>query len=149
MNKDEMMKKTALYDGVGLEVTDPNGTSYYFYENFEGDDGISRAYRHFNKGEKLVFYSQTWARQTYFKQYMETYKKLVEESNNAEKDFFANPYSINAENTFKEAYFKQIEYLFVMCRRLIDWTKCDFESAKKQIITDTVLYSRISEQKGV
>ena len=133
-----MKTKLCLNDGVGVEVTDEHGTFYYFYENFKNDDGISRAYRHFNHGEKLAFYSPTWAKQTQFKEYMELYKKMVALADEAEKAYEQAPESKEAEQLFDETYKRQFDYMMFLCNKLIEWTGCNFDSAKKQIITNQI-----------
>lgn len=138
MTKNEMKTKLCLNDGVGVEVTDKNGTFYYFYENFKDDDGISRAYRHFNHGEKLVFYSPTWAKQTQFKEYMELYKKMVVLADEAEKAYEQAPENKEAEQLFDETYKRQFDYMMFLCNKLIEWTGCNFDSAKKQINTNQI-----------
>ena len=141
MTKKEMQTKLCLHNGVGVEVTDQNGTFYYFYENFEGDDGISRAYRHFNHGEKLCFYSTIWAKQTQFKEYMELYKKMVDLANEAEKAYAEAPESTEAEKSFDEAYKREFDYMMFLCKKLIEWTDCNFHEAKKQVIVNSIRWS--------
>lgn len=133
-----MKTKLCLNDGVGVEVTDEHGTFYYFYENFKDDDGISRAYRHFNHGEKLVFYTPTWAKQVQFKQYMLLYKNLVENADAAEKAYEMYPESKELESEFDKTYKRQFDYMMFLCKTLMDWTGCDFNSAKRQINTDQI-----------
>lgn len=141
MNKNEMRTKLCLNDGVGVEVTDVNGTFYYFYENFTNDDGISRAYKHFNHGEKLTFYSTTWAKQEQFKEYLELYSKMVSLADEAEKAYEQEPENKEAEKLFDETYKRQFNYMMFLCQRLIEWTGCNFNSAKKQINTNKISWS--------
>lgn len=138
MTKNEMKTKLCLNDGVGVEVTDENGTFYYFYENFKDDDGISRAYKHFNNDESLIFYSSTWAKQTQFKEYLELYKKMVELADEAEKAYEQAPESRESEKLFDETYKRQFDYMMFICNKLVEWTGCDFNSAKKQVSTNQI-----------
>ena len=141
MTKDEMRTKLCLHDGVGVEVTDSMSTVYYFYQNFANDDGISRAYKHFNHGEKLTFYSSTWAKQSQFKDYMILYNRMVEIANIADRELQEHPQSEKAEKRFTVAHERQLKYLGFLCKKLIEWTKCSFDEAKKQIITNQIHYS--------
>ena len=120
MTKNEMKTKLCLYKGIGVEVTDKNGKFYYFYEDFAGDAGMNRAYRHFNKGEKLVFYSSSWARQEQFKEYMEHYRKMEKGTE------------------------KQLEYIRFLAGKLAQWSSLDMMAAAKQIILERVSYSLIA-----
>lgn len=122
MTKNEMRTKLCLNDGVGVEVTDEHGTFFYFYENFANDDGISRAYRHFNHGEKLSFYSSTWAKQEQFKVFFELYSKMVSLADEAEKSYEQEPENKEAEKLFNETHKRQFEYMIFLCKRLIEWT---------------------------
>lgn len=133
-----MKTKLCLNDGVGVEVKNENGTFYYFYENFKNDDGMDRAYRHFNNGEKLTFYSSTWAKQTQFKEYMELYKNMVQIADTAEKEMLNDYTNAEKEAAFDAAYKREFDYLMFLCEKLIEWTKCDFHDAKKQIITQQI-----------
>lgn len=142
MTKDEMRTKLCLHDGVGVEVTDSMSTVYHFYENFANDDGTSRAYKHFNHGEKLTFYSSTWAKQPQFKDYMNLYNRMLEIANIADKELQEHPQSERAQQRFKTTYERQINYLGFLCKTLIEWTKCSFDEAKKQIITNQIHYSK-------
>lgn len=141
MTKNEMRTKLCLHDGVGVEVTDSMSTVYYFYENFANDDGISRAYKHFNHGEKLTFYSSTWAKQSQFKDYMILYNRMVEIANIADRELQEHPQSERSEKRFIAAHERQLNYLGFLCKRLSEWTKCSFDEAKKQIITNQIHYS--------
>lgn len=138
MTKKEMRTKLCLNDGVGVEVTDASGTFFYFYENFENSDGISRAYRHFNHGEKLTFYSASWAKQEQFKEYLELYNKIVSLADEAEKAYEQDPENEEAEKLFDETYKRQFDYMMFLCQKLIKWTGCNFDSAKKQINTNNI-----------
>ena len=141
MTKNEMRTKLTLHKGVGVEVAGTHGPIYYFYEDFDGDDGISRAYKHFNHGESLTFYTGTWAKQSQFKEYMNLYNRMVYIADIANKEFDQNPESERAEKRFNEAYNRQVNYLAFLCKQLINWTGCTFDSAKQQIITNQVRYS--------
>lgn len=121
MTKNEMKTKLILNKGVGVEVTDSNGTFYYFYEDFEGDDGISRAYKHFRNGEKLVFFSSRWAKQTQFKEYMEHFRGMEQGTE------------------------KQVNYLTFLADKLSQWSSLDKQTAAKQIIMNQVQYSAFTE----
>lgn len=141
MTKNEMRTKLILNDGIGVEAINENGEShFYFYENFE-DDTISRIYRHF-PNEQLVFYSQTWAKQLQFKEYMQLYGEMVEFANQAEKEYEADPLSKEKEQSFNEAYKREFNYMMFLASKLIEWTNCSFDEAKKQVITGQVHYLR-------
>lgn len=141
MTKNEMRTKLCLNDGVGVEVKDASGTFFYFYENFKNSDGISRAYRHFNHGEKLTFYSASWAKQEQFKEYLELYNKIVSLADEAEKAYEQDPENEEAEKLFDETYKRQFDYMMFLCQKLIKWTGCNFDSAKKQINTNSISWS--------
>ena len=142
MTKKEMRPKILLNKGVGVEVTDANGTFFYFYEDFENDSAISRIYRHFNRGEKITFYSSTWAKQSQFKEYMELYSSMCKLADIAELEYAKEPENTEKEKAFDKAYKREFDYMMFLIKTLTEWTNCSFGDAKKQIITGQVHYSR-------
>lgn len=85
-NENELMMKMCASenDGVGVCV---NGV-YYFYENFEDGDPITRIYKHFGMDHKFTFYSMCWAHQKRIKEFMNLYEIMVanSETERAEKN---------------------------------------------------------------
>ena len=136
-NKNELISLLALTGGVGVEVKTENSKEYYVHETVEG---IDMAYEQFNKGEKLSFLSPLFARQTLFAKYLEEYKILTKEADEADKKYFFAPFSEEAEENFQKAYRRQKNLFTMLCRKLIAWTGCDYDEAKKQIVTDSVAY---------
>ena len=116
MTQNEMRTKLLLNDGIGVEVKYNENTFYYFYENFEGDDGITRAYKHFNHGEKLTFYSAHWAKQSQFKEYM------------------------NLFNTMEPNTERYTKYVTFLVKQLTEWSTLDAQTAEKQIVTNQISY---------
>lgn len=106
MTKNEMRTNLCLHNGVGVEV---NGVCYFYEGNVK--EAISRAYAHSN-GKQMTFYSQTWARQSQFKEYMELYKKT------RNKTMF--PFLV---------------------KTLIEWTGCNADQAESQITNDAIHWS--------
>lgn len=143
LDKNGMRTKLLLNDGIGVEVLDPSNNSvcFYFYENFKNDDGIARAYRHFNHGEHLTFYSRTWARQSQFKEYMELYSEMCRQSDEANTAYAVDPENPLAANSFMDAYTRQLDYMLFLANRLTVWTGCTFSEARKQVLSQSVLYS--------
>ena len=106
MTKNEMRTKLCLHNGVGVEL---NGVCYFYAG--DAKEAISMAYAH-SHGKQMTFYSQTWARQNQFKEYMELYKKTHSES-----------------------------MLPFLIKTLISWTGCNADQAESQITSGTIRWS--------
>ena len=119
-NLNELMMKMCASEneGVGVEV---DGL-VYFYEDFENDDGIGRAYRHFGNSKQITFYSMAWARQRRIKEFMDLYKTMTE-NNEAER----------ATNLAK-----------VIAKYIAKWSGCNTEKAMEQIESMQVSYLSIT-----
>ena len=141
MSLKEMLIKTALYDGVGVKVTDKSGTFYYFYENFsDNNHGVDRAFRHFCHGETVDIFPRNKCRMLLFKEYMIEYRNALRQVDEADKEFTLNPHNVNASQVFANAHVKEASMMITLCRRLMHWTGCSFRSAKRQIATGNVDY---------
>lgn len=119
-NLDDLMMKMCVSEnsGVGVEVDG----SIYFYEDFDNDDGISRAYRHFGTDKKMTFYSMAWAHQKRIKEFMDLYKVMV-----------ANNEGERAEGLAK-----------VIAKYIANWSGCTIEKALEQIKNMQVSYLSIA-----
>lgn len=146
MTREEMKTKLCLANGMGVEVTDNNGTFYYFYEAFGNDfeDCINRIYKHFNHGESLVFYTNKWARQTQFKEYMSLYLQMVKQADEAMDAYEADPMNEEKEKAFDAAYKREFNYMAFLVKEYIEWANVDIQTAKKHIITNQVHYSKFN-----
>ena len=140
MKKKEMMSKLLLYNGIGVRVITITGfTDYLFYEDFtdeEGNvnDGISRVYKHFSHGEQLVFYSNKWAKQIMFKQYLKHYYAL-------EKTALLYP----DDNAIQEKCDQFHEFLV---ETLVRYTGFSDRKAKRQILLNAISYNKFKEKVG-
>lgn len=138
MKKKEMISKLLRYNGIGVRVTTITGfTDYLFYEDFsdeEGNvnDGISRAYKHFSHGEQLVFYSNKWAKQIMFKQYLKHYYAL-------EKIALLYP----DDNDIQEKCDQFHEFLV---KTLVRYTGFSDRKAKQQILLNAISYNKFKEK---
>ena len=138
MKKNEMISKLLRYNGIGVRVTTITGfTDYLFYEDFsdeEGNvnDGISRAYKHFSHGEQLVFYSNKWAKQIMFKQYLKHYYAL-------EKIALLYP----DDNDIQEKCDQFHEFLV---KTLVRYTGFSDRKAKRQILLNAISYNKFKEK---
>lgn len=119
MTKEHMLFLLRNHDGVGVEVQHKGSIIYYFYENFNQDDGIRRACKHFCNGENLTFYTASWAKKKEIALYMEQYRS-------------------NEEETKKEYYLQFI------AEKIKEWTNCTLAEALNQVATDNVNYLAIS-----
>lgn len=109
-NLDELMMRMCAHDdrdGVGVEV---DGV-IYFYEDFPDNDGMSRAYKHFD-GKNITFYSRTWARQRRVKRMMDCYK--------------SNILSFGASEA-------AAEYAAIIAEYIVRWSNCTKEKALEQV----------------
>lgn len=133
-----MISKLLRYNGIGVRVTTITGfTDYLFYEDFsdeEGNanDGISRAYKHFSHGEQLVFYSNKWAKQIMFKQYLKHYYAL-------EKIALLYP----DDNDIQEKCDQFNEFLV---KTLVRYTGFSDRKAKRQILLNAISYNKFKEK---
>lgn len=140
MKKKEMISKLLRYNGIGVRVTTITGfTDYLFYEDFtdeEGNvnDGISRVYKHFSHGEQLVFYSNKWAKQIMFKQYLKHYYAL-------EKTALLYP----DDNDIQEKCDQFHEFLV---KTLVRYTGFSDRKAKRQILLNAISYNKFKEKVG-
>lgn len=140
MKKKEMISKLLRYNGIGVRVTTITGfTDYLFYEDFtdeEGNvnDGISRVYKHFSHGEQLVFYSNKWAKQIMFKQYLKHYYAL-------EKTALLYP----DDNAIQEKCDQFHEFLV---ETLVRYTGFSDRKAKRQILLNAISYNKFKEKVG-
>ena len=138
MKKKEMISKLLRYNGIGVRVTTITGfTDYLFYVDFsdeEGNvnDGISRAYKHFSHGEQLVFYSNKWAKQIMFKQYLKHYYAL-------EKIALLYP----DDNDIQEKCDQFHEFLV---KTLVRYTGFSDRKAKRQILLNAISYNKFKEK---
>lgn len=138
MKKKEMISKLLRYNGIGVRVTTITGfTDYLFYEDFsdeEGNvnDGISRAYKHFSHGEQLVFYSNKWAKQIMFKQYLKHYYAL-------EKIALLYP----DDNAIQEKCDQFHEFLV---KTLVLYTGFSDKKAKRQILFNSISFNKFNEK---
>lgn len=138
MKKKEMISKLLRYNGIGVRVTTITGfTDYLFYEDFsdeEGNvnDGISRAYKHFSHGEQLVFYSNKWAKQIMFKQYLKHYYAL-------EKVALLYP----DDNDIQEKCDQFHEFLV---KTLVRYTGFSDRKTKRQILLNAISYNKFKEK---
>lgn len=138
MKKKEMISKLLRYNGIGVRVTTITGfTDYLFYEDFtdeEGNvnDGISRVYKHFSHGEQLVFYSNKWAKQIMFKQYLKHYYAL-------EKTALLYP----DDNDIQEKCDQFHEFLV---KTLVRYTGFSDRKAKRQILLNAISYNKFKEK---
>lgn len=138
MKKKEMISKLLRYNGIGVRVTTITGfTDYLFYEDFsdeEGNvnDGISRAYKHFSHGEQLVFYSNKWAKQIMFKQYLKHYYAL-------EKIAMLYP----DDNDIQEKCDQFHEFLV---KTLVRYTGFSDKKAKRQILFNSICFNKFNEK---
>lgn len=119
-NLDELMMKMCVCknSGVGVEV---DGL-IYFYEDFQNDDGISRAYKHFGADKQMTFYSMAWARQRRIKEFMDLYKTLIENG--------------EAERANRLAT--------VIAKYIVKWSGCTEEKAIEQVQKMQVSYLSIA-----
>lgn len=135
-----MISKLLRYNGIGVRVTTITGfTDYLFYEDFtdeEGNvnDGISRVYKHFSHGEQLVFYSNKWAKQIMFKQYLKHYYAL-------EKTALLYP----DDNAIQEKCDQFHEFLV---ETLVRYTGFSDRKAKRQILLNAISYNKFKEKVG-
>lgn len=138
MKKKEMISKLLRYNGIGVRVITITGfTDYLFYEDFtdeEGNvnDGISRVYKHFSHGEQLVFYSNKWAKQIMFKQYLKHYYAL-------EKIALLYP----DDNDIQEKCDQFHEFLV---KTLVRYTGFSDRKAKRQILLNAISYNKFKEK---
>lgn len=138
MKKKEMISKLLRYNGIGVRVITITGfTDYLFYEDFtdeEGNvnDGISRVYKHFSHGEQLVFYSNKWAKQIMFKQYLKHYYAL-------EKIAILYP----DDNDIQEKCDQFHEFLV---KTLVRYTGFSDRKAKRQILLNAISYNKFKEK---
>lgn len=135
MTKNEMRAILLRRTGVGVEVTTITGDVYYlFYEDFENDNGVERAQKHLCRGEKLVFFSNLWAQQSQFKEYMDHYKELCA----IERKDPENP-ALEGMQMFKR----------FITKRLMAWTGCSYKAAKMQIFLKVINYSSFTGRVAV
>ena len=133
-----MISKLLRYNGIGVRVITITGfTDYLFYEDFtdeEGNvnDGISRVYKHFSHGEQLVFYSNKWAKQIMFKQYLKHYYAL-------EKIALLYP----DDNDIQEKCDQFHEFLV---KTLVRYTGFSDRKAKRQILLNAISYNKFKEK---
>lgn len=138
MKKKEMISKLLRYNGIGVRVTTITGfTDYLFYEDFTDEEGnvndsISRAYKHFSHGEQLVFYSNKWAKQIMFKQYLKHYYAL-------EKIAMLYP----DDNDIQEKCDQFHEFLV---KTLVRYTGFSDRKAKRQILLNAISYNKFKEK---
>ena len=118
-NENELMMKmcASKNDGVGVEI---DGL-LYFYEDFEGDDGISRAYRHFGTDSRITFYGMTWAHQRRIKELMDVYKGIN------------NKHSDRAKGMAK-----------CIANYIVKWSGCTYRKALEQVQNIQVNYLYIA-----
>ena len=119
-NLDELMMKMCVSktNGVGVEV---DGL-IYFYEDFDNDDGISRAYRHFGTEKPMTFYSMAWAHQKSIKEFMNLYRIMVDNH--------------ETERAYRLAK--------VIAKYITEWSGCDEKNAMEQIEAMQISYSSIA-----
>lgn len=119
-NLDALKMKMAHLDGctgVGVEVDG----RFYFYEDFDDDEGAGRAFQHF-PGKKITFYPMAWARRERVKELMERYIDFV----------------IDEEGQ------KAIDRAFVIAGMISAWTGCDLENALEQVEGFKIDYQKIA-----
>lgn len=138
MTKKEMQAKLLRYKGVGVKVITVTGfTSYFFYEDFENQDGtincgIDRAYKHFSHNEHLIFYSNKWAKQVEFKDYLIHYKKLQQLA----EAYPENPIIHNQLVSFEE----------FITERLMKFAGFSQRTAKRQILRNSISFNKFTEK---
>lgn len=134
MDKQKMKYLLTRYNGVGVKVTTKdNEVYYYFYEDFEYSSGIDRAYEDFLKkpNVRLVFYSNKWAIQYTFKEYLEYYnklRKLVQE---------------NREDVFLQKQCKKYQEFLI--KTLQKYTDFSFEKATEQVLNYSISFNKFKE----
>lgn len=129
-----MVSKLLRQNGVGVRVVTITGyIDYFFYEDFidekgQLNDGISRAYKHFSRGEHLVFYSNKWARQIQFKEYLEHYYALEKIA-----DQYPNDVAIQKNyNQFHD----------FLVKTLVRYTGFSVRKAKRQILRNSISFNK-------
>ena len=116
MTKEHMKHLLLKHDGIGVQIEKEGSSQFYFYENFGDSDGMDRAYRHFLQihGDKITFYTSSWAKQSEIKNWMEIY---------------------NAEPGEEKSK--------VIAEKIRDWTDYSFEDALEQVIQNRIDYLAI------
>lgn len=119
-NLDELMMKmcASKNSGVGVEV---DGL-FYFYEDFENDDAISRVYRHFGTNKQITLYSMAWAHQKRIKEFMNLYKTIVKNGETERAEKYAN----------------------VIAKYITAWSDCTHEKALEQVKNMKISYLAIA-----
>lgn len=134
MTKNEMRAKLLHHVGIGVRVTTITGfTNYFFYEDFEDEygnvhRGIDRAYKHFCHNDSLVFYSNVWAEQEEFKEYLKHFNRLKR---------IAAEYPKNEMVQYQLENFEEF-----IVHQLMKFTGFSQRKARSQILRNSISYSK-------
>lgn len=134
MNKQKMKSLLTRYNGVGVKViTNDNQVDYYFYQDLKNSKGIDRAYADFHKNHniRLTFYSNKWAMQYSFMEYLDHYLKLQKLALKNSDDIF-----------LQTKYKKYQEFLIKILQK---YTNFSIEKATEQVLKPSISFNKFKE----
>lgn len=131
LSKSSMRNLLLRRKGIGVKVITITGENFYFfYEDFDDSKGITRAKKHFRFNEHLVFFTNKWAQQSAFAEYMDHYKKLLSISENYPED-------VGVQETF-------LNYRDFVIARLRQYTGFSSKKAAKQVLEQHISFNKFS-----
>lgn len=132
LTKSSMRNLLLRRKGIGVKVITVTGESFFFfYEDFDDSKGITRARKHFRFNEHLVFFTNKWAQQSAFAEYMDHYKKLLSIAENYPDD-------IAVQETFQN-------YKNFVIARLRQYTGFSTRKAAKQVLEQRISFNKFTE----
>lgn len=134
MNKQKMKSLLTRYNGVGVKVTtNDNQVDYYFYQDLKNNKGIDRAYADFYQKHniRLTFYSNKWAMQYSFMEYLDYYLKLQKLALKNSDDIF-----------LQTKYKKYQEFLIKILQK---YTNFSIEKATEQVLKPSISFNKFKE----
>lgn len=131
LSKSSMRNLLLRRKGIGVKVITITGESFYFfYEDFDDNKGITRARKHFRFNEHLVFFTNKWAQQSAFAEYMDHYKKLLSIAENYPDDSAV-------QETFQT-------YRDFVISRLRQYTGFSTRKAAKQVLEQRISFNKFA-----
>lgn len=131
LTKSSMRNLLLRRKGIGVKVITVTGESFFFfYEDFDDSKGITRARKHFRFNEHLVFFTNKWAQQTAFAEYMDHYMKLLAIAENYPDD-------IAVQETFQN-------YKNFVIARLRQYTGFSAKKAEKQVLQQRISFNKFT-----
>lgn len=134
MDKQQMRYLLTRYNGVGVKVTtNDHKVYYYFYEDFKDSNGMDRVREYFKQKTniRLTFYSNKWAMQSSFMEYLDYYIKLQKLA------------SENSDDVFLQIKYKKYqEFLIEILQK---YTNFSVEKATEQVLKPSISINKFKE----